>query len=98
VLTTHASFFVIHVLRLPYISIGIRCRFSRQPVYIDRPVQTQQLALPPVLKPTLKFMTVADLDAIEDPFEFEVWHRHILIHLITRRHSYRYNNNHTYSS
>ncbi|XP_066359594.1 uncharacterized protein [Miscanthus floridulus] len=46
-------------------------RFSSQPVYIDRPVQTQQLALPPVLKPTLKFMTVADLDAIEDPFEFE---------------------------
>lgn len=50
-----------------------RCRFKDTRIYIDRSAPRAQPAAPAVTETPLKMMTVADLNAIMDPFDFEVF-------------------------
>lgn len=50
-----------------------RCRFKDTRISIDRPTPRAQPAAPTVAESPLKMMTVADLNAIIDPFDFEVF-------------------------
>jgi hypothetical protein len=55
-----------------FLNISHDSRLKDIPIFIDRPLPTEETAPGQVEDTPLQQKTVADLDAIEDPFEFQV--------------------------